>query len=145
MLTRVTRSGPEHSSSSRRVLTSIIESSSSGHSSSNTTTQTCSAPRRTSVGFLETLNAKLATQKYQQHQQQLQQQIPQIHTHLKSTTATSSTLNRSASVRRIMVNRVPIIDPLQVRDSLVDQLRRSTSLRKTTGTINDWLHKYIDY
>ncbi|KAH0560444.1 hypothetical protein KQX54_004627 [Cotesia glomerata] len=182
-VTRVTRSGPEHSSSSRRVSTSIIESSSSGHSSSNTTStfnssqqnlisvlssklsstsinstagdcspklmrkhiistselqsQTCSAPRRTSVGFLETLNAKLAAQKQQQRQQQSQQQVPQIHTHLKSTAATLSTPNRSASVRRIMANRVPILDPLQVRDSLMDQIRRGTSLRKTTGTIND--------
>ncbi|KAG8040972.1 hypothetical protein G9C98_001960 [Cotesia typhae] len=182
-VTRVTRSGPEHSSSSRCVSTSSIESSSSGHSSSNTTVsntstfnssqqnlisvlssklsstsinstagdcspklmrkhiistselqnQTCSAPRRTSVGFLETLNAKLAAQK----QQQRQQQVPQVQTHLKSTTATLSTPNRSASVRRIMANRVPILDPLQVRDSLMDQIRRGTSLRKTTGTIND--------
>ncbi|CAD6233952.1 GSCOCG00007428001-RA-CDS [Cotesia congregata] len=186
-VTRVTRSGPEHSSSSRRVSTSSIESSSSGHSSSNTTvsntstfnssqqnlisvlssklsstsinstagdcspklmrkhiistselqSQTCSAPRRTSVGFLETLNAKLAAQKQQQRQQQSQQQVPQVQTHLKSTTATLSTPNRSASVRRIMANRVPILDPLQVRDSLMDQIRRGTSLRKTTGTIND--------
>ncbi|XP_057331983.1 protein MTSS 2 isoform X2 [Microplitis mediator] len=104
-----------------------------------------SGPRRTSVGFLETLNAKLAAQKqqqtrqqHQQHQSQQQQQpvIPQVQTHLKSTGTLPGT-NRSASVRRIMANRVPIIDPLQVRDSLMDQIRRGTSLRKTSGTIND--------
>ncbi|XP_011874740.1 PREDICTED: MTSS1-like protein isoform X4 [Vollenhovia emeryi] len=67
-------------------------------------------------GFLETLNAKLA-----QQQQALQQ------------TGTS----RSASIRRIMGNRVPIMDPLQMRDSLMDQIRRGTSLRKTSGPIND--------
>lgn len=106
-------------------------------STSELQSQTCSAPRRTSVGFLETLNAKLAAQKQQQRQQQSQQQVPQVQTHLKSTTATLSTPNRSASVRRIMANRVPILDPLQVRDSLMDQIRRGTSLRKTTGTIND--------
>ncbi|XP_015600839.1 MTSS1-like protein isoform X2 [Cephus cinctus] len=69
---------------------------------------------KTSTGFLETLNAKLA------HQQQ-----------------SSNNASRSASVRRIMGNRVPIVDPLQVRDSLMDQIRRGTSLRKTTGPIND--------
>lgn len=69
-------------------------------------------------GFLETLNAKLA-----QQQQALQQ--------------TGNNSSRSASVRRIMGNRVPIMDPLQVRDSLMDQIRRGTSLRKTSGPIND--------
>ena len=66
-------------------------------------------------GFLETLNAKLAQQQQQ----------------------TMNSGSRSASVRRIMGNRMPIIDPLQVRDSLMDQIRRGTSLRKTTGPIND--------
>lgn len=65
--------------------------------------------------FLETLNAKLA-----QKQQQ-----------------TMNSDSRSASVRRIMGNRMPIMDPLQVRDSLMDQIRRGTSLRKTGGPIND--------
>ncbi|XP_011146900.1 MTSS1-like protein isoform X4 [Harpegnathos saltator] len=69
-------------------------------------------------GFLETLNAKLA-----QQQQALQ--------------GGNGGASRSASVRRIMGNRVPIMDPLQVRDSLMDQIRRGTSLRKTSGPIND--------
>ncbi|XP_076279938.1 uncharacterized protein LOC143208893 isoform X7 [Lasioglossum baleicum] len=71
---------------------------------------------KTATGFLETLNAKLA-----QQQQNIQGNIS----------------SKSASVRRIMGNRVPIIDPLQVRDSLMDQIRRGTSLRKTSGPIND--------
>ncbi|XP_011255266.1 MTSS1-like protein isoform X2 [Camponotus floridanus] len=69
-------------------------------------------------GFLETLNAKLA-----QQQQVLQQG--------------NNGTSRSASVRRIMGNRVPIMDPVQMRDSLMDQIRRGTSLRKTSGPIND--------
>lgn len=69
-------------------------------------------------GFLETLNAKLA-----QQQQALQ--------------SGNNGTSRSASIRRIMGNRVPIMDPLQVRDSLMDQIRRGTSLRKTSGPIND--------
>ncbi|KYN01321.1 Metastasis suppressor protein 1, partial [Cyphomyrmex costatus] len=68
-------------------------------------------------GFLETLNAKLA-----QQQQALQQ---------------AGNTSRSASIRRIMGNRVPIMDPLQMRDSLMDQIRRGTPLRKTSGPIND--------
>ncbi|XP_029039471.1 uncharacterized protein LOC117607857 isoform X4 [Osmia lignaria lignaria] len=72
---------------------------------------------KTPSGFLETLNAKLA-----QQQQTLQG---------------NNTTSRSASVRRIMGNRVPIMDPLQVRDSLMDQIRKGTSLRKTSGPIND--------
>nr|XP_033328716.1 protein MTSS 2-like isoform X2 [Megalopta genalis] len=71
---------------------------------------------KSSSGFLETLNAKLA-----QQQQNIQGNIS----------------SKSASVRRIMGNRVPIMDPLQVRDSLMDQIRRGTSLRKTSGLIND--------
>uniref|UniRef100_A0ABD2XN65 IMD domain-containing protein n=1 Tax=Trichogramma kaykai TaxID=54128 RepID=A0ABD2XN65_9HYME len=76
---------------------------------------------KTSNEFLETLNVKLAQQQrvVQQHQQQ------------------SSLSLRSASVRRMMANRVPIIDPVQVRGSLMDQIRRGTSLRKTTEPIND--------
>lgn len=73
--------------------------------------------KATAPGFLETLNAKLA-----QQQQALQQ---------------AGNTSRSASVRRIMGNRVPIMDPLQMRDSLMDQIRRGTSLRKTSGPIND--------
>ncbi|XP_076248462.1 uncharacterized protein LOC143188214 isoform X2 [Calliopsis andreniformis] len=71
---------------------------------------------KTPSGFLETLNAKLA-----QQQQTLQGNMS----------------SKSASVRRIMGSRVPIMDPLQVRDSLMDQIRRGTSLRKTSGPIND--------
>ncbi|XP_076225591.1 uncharacterized protein LOC116433088 isoform X3 [Nomia melanderi] len=71
---------------------------------------------KTPSGFLETLNAKLA-----QQQQNIQGNMS----------------SKSASVRRIMGNRVPIMDPLQVRDSLMDQIRRGTSLRKTSGPIND--------
>ncbi|XP_032684580.1 protein MTSS 2 isoform X4 [Odontomachus brunneus] len=74
--------------------------------------------KTTASGFLETLNAKLA-----QQQQTLQ--------------GSNSGASRSASIRRIMGNRVPIVDPLQVRDSLMDQIRRGTSLRKTSGPIND--------
>lgn len=74
--------------------------------------------KTTASGFLETLNAKLA-----QQQQALQ--------------GSNSSVSRSASVRRIMGNRVPIVDPLQVRDSLMDQIRRGTPLRKTSGPIND--------
>lgn len=70
-------------------------------------------------GFLETLNAKLA-----QQQQVLQQ-------------AGNNGASRSASIRRIMGNRVPIMDPVQMRDSLMDQIRRGTSLKKTSGPIND--------
>ncbi|KAL0109698.1 hypothetical protein PUN28_014612 [Cardiocondyla obscurior] len=70
-------------------------------------------------GFLETLNAKLA-----QQQQVLQQ-------------AGNNSTSRSASIRRIMGNRVPIMDPLQMRDSLMDQIRRGTPLKKTSGPIND--------
>ncbi|XP_012276127.1 MTSS1-like protein isoform X2 [Orussus abietinus] len=73
--------------------------------------------------FLDTLNAKFAQQ--QQQGAPIVQQSPN----------TGST--RSASVRRIMGNRVPVVDPLQVRDSLMDQIRRGTSLRKTSGPIND--------
>ncbi|XP_017887919.1 MTSS1-like protein isoform X2 [Ceratina calcarata] len=79
--------------------------------------QQSSKNTKTSSGFLETLNAKLA-----QQQQTLQG---------------NNTTSRSASVRRIMGNRVPIMDPLQVRDSLMDQIRKGTSLRKTSGPIND--------
>ncbi|KAM0729473.1 Protein MTSS 1 [Formica fusca] len=75
--------------------------------------------KTTAPGFLETLNAKLA-----QQQQALQQ-------------AGNNGTSRSASVRRIMGNRVPIMDPVQMRDSLMDQIRRGTSLRKTSGPIND--------
>ncbi|CAK9803717.1 Protein MTSS 1 [Anthophora plagiata] len=79
--------------------------------------QQISKNSKTSSGFLETLNAKLT-----QQQQNLQG---------------NNTTSRSASVRRIMGNRVPIMDPLQVRDSLMDQIRKGTSLRKTSGPIND--------
>lgn len=79
--------------------------------------QQISKNSKTPSGFLETLNAKLA-----QQQQNLQG---------------NNTTSRSASVRRIMGNRVPIMDPLQVRDSLMDQIRKGTSLRKTSGPIND--------
>lgn len=74
--------------------------------------------KTTAPGFLETLNAKLA-----QQQQALQQG--------------NNGTSRSASVRRIMGNRVPIMDPVQMRDSLMDQIRRGTPLRKTSGPIND--------
>ncbi|XP_029177826.1 protein MTSS 2-like isoform X3 [Nylanderia fulva] len=74
---------------------------------------------KTAPGFLETLNAKLA-----QQQQVLQQ-------------AGNNGASRSASIRRIMGNRVPIMDPVQMRDSLMDQIRRGTSLKKTSGPIND--------
>lgn len=76
---------------------------------------------KTSNEFLENLNAKLAQQQRVVQQQQQQQHIS----------------HRSASVRRLMANRVPLLDPHQVRDSLMDQIRRGTSLRKTTGPIND--------
>ncbi|XP_043685474.1 protein MTSS 2-like isoform X2 [Vespula pensylvanica] len=83
----------------------------------HSTDQQMTKNSKTSSGFLETLNAKLA-----QQQQSLQG---------------NNVTSRSASVRRIMGNRVPIMDPAQVRDSLMDQIRRGTSLRKTSGPIND--------
>ncbi|XP_014606385.1 PREDICTED: metastasis suppressor protein 1 isoform X1 [Polistes canadensis] len=83
----------------------------------HSTDQQMTKNSKTSSGFLETLNAKLA-----QQQQNLQG---------------NNVTSRSASVRRIMGNRVPIMDPTQVRDSLMDQIRRGTSLRKTSGPIND--------
>ncbi|KAK2588932.1 hypothetical protein KPH14_001787 [Odynerus spinipes] len=82
----------------------------------HSTDQQLTKNSKTSSGFLETLNAKLAQQQ-----------------NLQGNNGTS----RSASVRRIMGNRVPILDPVQVRDSLMDQIRRGTSLRKTSGPIND--------
>lgn len=84
----------------------------------HSTDQQLTKNTKTSSGFLETLNAKLA-----QQQQTLQ--------------GNNVVTSRSASVRRIMGNRVPIMDPAQVRDSLMDQIRRGTSLRKTSGPIND--------
>ncbi|XP_031367925.1 protein MTSS 2-like isoform X3 [Apis dorsata] len=107
----------------------LINSSGNNATSGNNTNSSPKSTRKHSVeqqisknsktpsGFLETLNAKLA-----QQQQNLQG---------------NNTTSRSASVRRIMGNRVPIMDPLQVRDSLMDQIRKGTSLRKTSGPIND--------
>lgn len=83
-------------------------------------TNNSSSNKTSSLGFLETLNARL---KHQHPAKQVSEQ--------------NNATNKSASVRRIMANRVPIIDPLQVRDSLMDQIRRGTSLRKTSGPIND--------
>jgi len=107
---------------------------------------------KTSNEFLETLNAKLAQQQ-QQHQQHKQQQLQQQQLQQlqqqqqlyqqqqflqqQQQQQQQRHLNRSASVRRFMANRVPILDPIQVRDSLMDQIRKGTSLRKTTGPIND--------
>ncbi|XP_015190180.1 PREDICTED: MTSS1-like protein isoform X2 [Polistes dominula] len=103
----------------------LINSTSGNNTSSSSpkparkhsTDQQMTKNSKTSSGFLETLNAKLA-----QQQQNLQG---------------NNITSRSANVRRIMGNRVPIIDPTQVRDSLMDQIRRGTSLRKTSGPIND--------
>lgn len=94
------------------------------------------------TSFLESLNAKLAHQQQPQQQQQQQQPQPQIiatppQVATSGAGARSNNATRSASVRRIMGNRAPIIDPSQVRDSLMDQIRRGTSLRKTSGPIND--------
>ncbi|XP_066592789.1 protein MTSS 2 isoform X2 [Prorops nasuta] len=72
---------------------------------------------KSSTGLLEAINAKL---------------VPQ-----RQTCQGANSTSKSASVRRIMANRVPIMDPVQVRDSLMDQIRRGTSLRKTSGPIND--------
>ncbi|XP_035717902.1 protein MTSS 2-like isoform X2 [Vespa mandarinia] len=108
------------------ALNAKLINSTSGNSTGNSspkparkhsTDQQMTKNSKTSSGFLETLNAKLA-----QQQQSLQG---------------SNVTSRSASVRRIMGNRVPIMDPAQVRDSLMDQIRRGTSLRKTSGPIND--------
>lgn len=101
--------------------------------------QQTSINSRAPSGFLETLNAKLSVQKQQQQQPQHQRQLhskPQLSQQQCQPVKLTNT-SRSASVRRIMANRVPIIDPLQVRDSLMDQIRRGTSLRKTSGSIND--------
>lgn len=95
---------------------------------------------RTPVGFLETLNAKLAAQQQQAQQTQLVQMPSQIQPSphaIQVQQVRTNTASRSASVRRIMANRVPIIDPHQVRGSLMDQIRRGTPLRKTSGPIND--------
>ncbi|XP_046825448.1 protein MTSS 2-like isoform X2 [Vespa crabro] len=108
------------------ALNAKLINSTSGNSTGNSspkparkhsTDQQMTKNSKTSSGFLETLNAKLA-----QQQQSLQG---------------NNVTSRSASVRRIMGNRVPIMDPAQVRDSLMDQIRRGTSLRKTSGPIND--------
>ncbi|XP_043498539.1 protein MTSS 2 isoform X2 [Polistes fuscatus] len=108
------------------ALNAKLINSTSGNSTSSSspkparkhsTDQQMTKNSKTSSGFLETLNAKLA-----QQQQNLQG---------------NNVTSRSASVRRIMGNRVPIMDPTQVRDSLMDQIRRGTSLRKTSGPIND--------
>lgn len=79
--------------------------------------QGASKSPRASSGFLESLNAKFSSGSQQQQANQGS--------------------SRSANIRRIMGNRVPIKDPIQVRDSLMDQIRRGTSLRKTSGPIND--------
>ncbi|XP_063976067.1 protein MTSS 2 isoform X1 [Diachasmimorpha longicaudata] len=118
--------------SSKLINTNLnVNSSSSPKSTRKHINVETSQGSRTPVGFLETLNAKLAAQ--QQQAQQGQQHSPQI---LQIQQGRSNTTNRSASVRRIMANRVPIIDPHQVRSSLMDQIRRGTSLR-TSGPIND--------
>lgn len=108
-----TASGANASSSPKSLRKQTIESQQQQQQQSSQKNTKTSAP-----GFLETLNAKLA-----QQQQALQ--------------GGNNGTSRSASIRRIMGNRVPIVDPLQVRDSLMDQIRRGTSLRKTSGPIND--------
>ncbi|XP_076750653.1 uncharacterized protein LOC143423303 isoform X6 [Xylocopa sonorina] len=108
---------------SAKLINSTGNNATSGNNTSpksgrkHSVEQQISKNSKTPSGFLETLNAKLA-----QQQQTLQG---------------NNTTSRSASVRRIMGNRVPIMDPLQVRDSLMDQIRKGTSLRKTSGPIND--------
>lgn len=99
------------------VNTTVSPKSSRRHSVEQQSNRNSRAPST----FLGTLNAKIA-------QQQQTVQNPVINTG-----------NRSASVRRIMGNRIPMVDldPLQVRDSLMDQIRRGTALRKTSGPIND--------
>ncbi|XP_012257077.2 uncharacterized protein PB18E9.04c isoform X1 [Athalia rosae] len=120
--------------SAKLVPSSLLSNNVTGSTNTNVNSGSPKSSRRQSVeqqsnrnsrapsSFLGTLNAKLA------HQQQQGGQNPVI-----------NTANRSASVRRIMGNRVPMVDldPLQVRDSLMDQIRRGTSLRKTSGPIND--------
>ncbi|XP_011312796.1 MTSS1-like protein isoform X2 [Fopius arisanus] len=127
--------------SSKLINTSTsVNSSSSPKSTRKHINVEANQSPRTPVGFLETLNAKLAAQQQQQAQQSQMlphsgqmQQTPQV---IQISQGRSSTTSRSASVRRIMANRVPIIDPHQVRSSLMDQIRRGTSLR-TSGPIND--------
>lgn len=131
------------------VLNAKLTSSGNSTSSANNSTTNSPKPMRkfsidqqtnrnpkTSNDFLETLNARLAEQQQQQNQHQQQQQ-QNTHYHQQQRVIQSNISLRSASVRRIMANRIPIIDPHQVRDSLMDQIRRGTSLRKTTGPIND--------
>ncbi|XP_033221619.1 protein MTSS 1 isoform X5 [Belonocnema kinseyi] len=93
------------------TTSSFSPKSSQNHSAEHLASKLANA----NSGFLETLNAKLA-----QKQQQAMNSV-----------------SRSADVRGIMSNRMPIMDPLQVRDSLMDQIRRGTSLRKTSGPISD--------
>lgn len=91
--------------------------------------------QRTSAGLLETLSAKLSAK---QQQSKLLQNTSLINTSLQVMTDQSiCTSSRSASVRRKMANRIPIVDQNQVRGSLMDQIRRGTSLKKTIGPIND--------
>lgn len=94
-------------------VSSISSSSSSPKSSKkHLSEQQSNKHTKHNSGFFESLNAKLLQQ-------------PQIIN------------NRSANVRKIMGNRTPITDPLEVRVSLMDQIRKGTSLRKTRGPIND--------
>ncbi|XP_044003902.1 protein MTSS 2 isoform X2 [Aphidius gifuensis] len=91
--------------------------------------------QRTSTGLLETLSAKLSAQ---QQQSKLLQNTSPINNPLQvMTNQPICTSSRSASVRRKMANRIPIVDQNQVRGSLMDQIRRGTSLKKTSGPIND--------
>lgn len=119
--------------SAKLVPSALLPNNVAGNTNANVNSGSPKSSRRHSVeqqsnrnsrapsSFLGTLNAKLT-------QQQQTVQNPVL-----------NAANRSASVRRIMGNRVPMVDldPLQVRDSLMDQIRRGTALRKTSGPIND--------
>ncbi|PSN34188.1 hypothetical protein C0J52_23020 [Blattella germanica] len=67
-------------------------------------------------GFLQALNSKLALQ-----QQQQQQQMGQQH--------------KAARVRRFIASRT-VADPTICHESLMDQIKKGTTLRRT-GTVND--------
>lgn len=75
-------------------------------------------------GFLQALNSKLALQQQQQQQQQVAVQQ-----------------HKAARVRRFIASRT-VPDPTVCHESLMDQIKRGTPLRRT-GTVNDRSAPYI--
>lgn len=81
-------------------------------------------------GFLQALNSKLALQQQQQQQQQQQKQQKMAAQQLKA-----------ARVRHFIASRT-IPDPTICHESLMDQIKRGTTLRRT-GSVNDRSAPYI--